>query len=197
VQALPACHEFNAAEKHVEAVGPALVARLRVGVEGTLSRRVALHGDELAAVGLGRPAADGPLMGRRGAALALASGNRADFLAVYYACAKLGVVCVPINLGWQPEEVAYVLGHSGARGIVVEPQLLTAMRDAIAKFVVTRPGETIDAAELIAALKTHLAGFKVPKAVVFVDQLPKTSTGKIQKNVVRSEYAAHYATSEG
>jgi acyl-CoA synthetase (AMP-forming)/AMP-acid ligase II len=133
----------------------------------------------------------------RGAALALASGNSADFLAVYYACAKLGVVCVPINLGWQPEEVAYVLGHSGARGIVVESQLLTAMRDAIAKFVVTRPGETIDAAELIAALKTHLAGFKVPKAVVFVDQLPKTSTGKIQKNVVRSEYAAHYATSEG
>jgi acyl-coenzyme A synthetase/AMP-(fatty) acid ligase len=38
---------------------------------------------------------------------------------------------------------------------------------------------------------------KVPKAVVFVDQLPKTSTGKIQKNVVRSEHAARYATSEG
>jgi acyl-CoA synthetase (AMP-forming)/AMP-acid ligase II len=184
----------------------------------------------------------------RGAALALASGNSADFLAVYYACAKLGVVCIPINLGWQPDEVAYVLGHSAARGIVVESQLLAAMRDAIAKvpevldvivapgtagsatdddpssgepadprvaevvvvglphpqwgeavtaFVVTSPGETIDAAELIAALKTQLAGFKVPKAVIFVDQLPKTSTGKIQKNVVRSEHAAHYATWEG
>jgi len=69
----------------------------------------------------------------RGAALALASGNSADFLAIYYACAKLGVVCVPINLGWRPDEVAYVLGHSKARGIVVETQLMTAMRDAIAK----------------------------------------------------------------
>src|SRR5215471_12882834 len=69
----------------------------------------------------------------RGAALALASGNSADFLAVYYACAKLGVVCVPVNLGWRPDEVAYVLGHSRARGIVVETQLMTAMRDAIAK----------------------------------------------------------------
>ena len=49
---------------------------------------------------------------QRGAALALASGNSADFLAVYYACAKLGVVCVPVNLGWRPDEVAYVLGHS-------------------------------------------------------------------------------------
>src|SRR5690349_23490009 len=69
----------------------------------------------------------------RGAALALASGNSADFLAIYYACAKLGVVCVPINLGWRPDEVAYVLGHSKARGIVVETQLMTVMRDAIAK----------------------------------------------------------------
>ena len=35
-------------------------------------------------------------------------------------------------------------------------------------------------------------GFKVPKAVIVVDQLPKTSAGKIQKNVVRSEHATHY-----
>jgi acyl-CoA synthetase (AMP-forming)/AMP-acid ligase II len=69
----------------------------------------------------------------RGAALAIASGNSADFLAVYYACAKLGVVCVPVNLGWRPDEVAYVLGHSRARGIVIEAQLVTAMQDAIAK----------------------------------------------------------------
>jgi long-chain acyl-CoA synthetase len=69
----------------------------------------------------------------RGAALALASGNSADFLAVYFACAKLGVVCVPVNLGWRPDEVAYVLGHSHARGIVVESRLVTAMQDAVAK----------------------------------------------------------------
>lgn len=53
------------------------------------------------------------------------------------------------------------------------------------------------ASGLVTGLKTSLAGFKVPKAVVCVDQLPKTSTGKIQKNVVRSEHAAYYATSEG
>ena len=60
---------------------------------------------------------------QRGTVLALASGNSADFLAVYYACAKLGVVCVPVNLGCRPDEVAYVLGHSRARGIVVETQI--------------------------------------------------------------------------
>jgi long-chain acyl-CoA synthetase len=68
-----------------------------------------------------------------GDALALASGNSAEFLAVYYACAKLGVVCVPINLGWRTDEVVYVLDHAAARGIVVETQLVDVMRDAVAK----------------------------------------------------------------
>ncbi|GAA1398460.1 acyl-CoA synthetase [Pseudonocardia kongjuensis] len=66
----------------------------------------------------------------RGDALALASGNSAEFLAVYYACARLGLVCVPVNLGWRADEVAYVLGHSRARGIVVEAQLLEALAPA-------------------------------------------------------------------
>ncbi|GAA4866336.1 AMP-binding protein [Pseudonocardia benzenivorans] len=69
----------------------------------------------------------------RGDALGLASGNSAEFLAVYYACAKLGVVCVPVNLGWKAGEVAYVLGHSRARGIVVESQLVATVGEAIEK----------------------------------------------------------------
>jgi acyl-CoA synthetase (AMP-forming)/AMP-acid ligase II len=81
----------------------------------------------------------------RGDSLALASGNSAEFLATYYACAKLGVVCVPINLGWRADEVAYVLGHSGARGMVVETQLVGVMAAALAKVpevadVIVAPG---------------------------------------------------------
>ena len=80
-----------------------------------------------------------------GDALALASGNSAEFLAVYYACAKTGVVCVPVNLGWRPDEVAYVLGHSGARGIVVESQLVESISAAVSQVpavvdVVVAPG---------------------------------------------------------
>ncbi|HEX3591439.1 MAG TPA: AMP-binding protein, partial [Pseudonocardiaceae bacterium] len=81
----------------------------------------------------------------RGDALALASGNSAEFLAVYYACAKLGVVCVPINLGWRADEVSYVLGHSQARGMAVETQLVDTMTEALAKVpqvtdVIVTPG---------------------------------------------------------
>ena len=122
-----------------------LIGRINVG--DSLTRTAASRPDQLAVVdgdrrftyaefnGYVNRLAHG-LAGRgyqRGDALALASGNSADFLAVYYACAKLGVVCVPVNLGWRPDEVAYVLGHSRARGIVVETQLVTVMQDAIAK----------------------------------------------------------------
>lgn len=70
---------------------------------------------------------------RGGNVLALASANSVEFLVTYYACAKVGMVCVPINLGWRPDEVAYVLGHSRARGIVVETQLIEAIAPAIAQ----------------------------------------------------------------
>ena len=70
---------------------------------------------------------------QRGDALALAAGNSAEFLAVYYACAKLGVVCVPINLGWRRDEIAYVLDHSRVRGLVAETQLLDTMSEAVSK----------------------------------------------------------------
>jgi acyl-CoA synthetase (AMP-forming)/AMP-acid ligase II len=65
----------------------------------------------------------------RGDALAIASGNSAEFLALYYACAKTGVVAVPINLGWRADEVSYVLGHSEARGLAVENRLVASMAD--------------------------------------------------------------------
>jgi len=69
----------------------------------------------------------------RGDALALASGNSAEFLVTYFACAKLGVVCVPMNLGWRADEIAYVLDHSKARGIVVEAQLVALVAPAVEK----------------------------------------------------------------
>ena len=39
--------------------------------------------------------------------------------------------------------------------------------------------------ELVAYCKEHLSGFKVPKRIEFVDELPKTATGKIQKHRLR------------
>ncbi|MBC7895176.1 MAG: long-chain-fatty-acid--CoA ligase [Cytophagaceae bacterium] len=52
-------------------------------------------------------------------------------------------------------------------------------------FVVLRPGTTATEAELREFVRNVLAHFKCPKTVRFVDELPKTATGKIQKYVLR------------
>ena len=53
-------------------------------------------------------------------------------------------------------------------------------------FLEMKPGETADEAEVIAFCREHLAGFKCPKQVVFTD-IPKTSTGKLQKFMLRAQ----------
>jgi len=51
-------------------------------------------------------------------------------------------------------------------------------------YVELKSGSSADAAELIAHCKTLLAGYKVPRDVRF-EEIPKTSTGKIQKFALR------------
>ena len=53
-------------------------------------------------------------------------------------------------------------------------------------FVELKPGSSLTPEEVVAHCKKHLAGFKVPRAVVF-GELPKTSTGKIQKFELRKK----------
>jgi fatty-acyl-CoA synthase len=62
--------------------------------------------------------------------------------------------------------------------------------EAVHAFVVLRPGETATEAELIQFARDHLAHFKTPSWVSFVDDLPKTGTGKIQKYLLRGRTAA-------
>jgi fatty-acyl-CoA synthase len=52
-------------------------------------------------------------------------------------------------------------------------------------FVVLKPGATLTEDEVRTFARERLAGFKVPKGVTFVVELPKTATGKIQKYVLR------------
>ncbi|NNJ12337.1 long-chain-fatty-acid--CoA ligase [Chloroflexales bacterium ZM16-3] len=52
-------------------------------------------------------------------------------------------------------------------------------------FVVLKPGATANEAEIKQFVRDHLAHFKTPQWVSFVDDLPKTATGKIQKYVLR------------
>jgi fatty-acyl-CoA synthase len=52
-------------------------------------------------------------------------------------------------------------------------------------FVSLRPGTDLGEAELIAWVRERLAGYKTPKSIVVVDELPKGGTGKVQKPMLR------------
>ncbi len=51
-----------------------------------------------------------------------------------------------------------------------------------------RPGSTLDDSTVKSYLKQHLAGFKVPKHVVFVDEIPMSAQGKVQKDELRRRH---------
>jgi malonyl-CoA/methylmalonyl-CoA synthetase len=62
--------------------------------------------------------------------------------------------------------------------------------EAVAAVVVAQPGHTLTEQSVIAALKSEIASFKVPKRVHFVAELPRNAMGKVQKNVLRQTYSS-------
>ncbi|GAA3290977.1 AMP-binding protein [Arthrobacter citreus] len=53
-------------------------------------------------------------------------------------------------------------------------------------FVVLAPGRSASEEELLAHVKSQIASYKAPRSIEFIIDLPKTSTGKIRKNELRS-----------
>jgi len=59
--------------------------------------------------------------------------------------------------------------------------------------VIPKPGQSLDAAQIIAELKTKLANFKIPKQCFVVNELPRNTMGKVQKNLLREQYQGLFA----
>jgi malonyl-CoA/methylmalonyl-CoA synthetase len=59
--------------------------------------------------------------------------------------------------------------------------------------VVAKPGTRLEGDALIASLKSQLANFKIPKRCFVVDDLPRNTMGKVQKNLLRDQYKALFA----
>ncbi|HEY2187340.1 MAG TPA: benzoate-CoA ligase family protein [Caldimonas sp.] len=62
-------------------------------------------------------------------------------------------------------------------------------------FVIRKPGAQVSDDELKAFVKEKLAPYKYPRAIEFVDDLPKTATGKIQRFLLRERERARQAVS--
>ncbi|SCU81351.1 LAFA_0C04258g1_1 [Lachancea sp. 'fantastica'] len=55
--------------------------------------------------------------------------------------------------------------------------------------VVLKPGQKLDYAELAEYMRKSVASFKIPTRIFFVDKLPKTATGKIQRRIIAEVFA--------
>ena len=87
-----------------------------------------------------------------------------------------------------PMEVeGYLLGHPGVRQAAVVGYPDARLTEVAVAFVQRAPGARVAAGELIAFCRGRIASFKVPRHVLFVDDFPMTSSGKIQKARLREE----------
>jgi malonyl-CoA/methylmalonyl-CoA synthetase len=67
--------------------------------------------------------------------------------------------------------------------------------EAVAAVVIRQNNETglaLTEGEIIATIKGELAGFKVPKRVYFIDDLPRNTMGKIQKKTLREQFGSTF-----
>ena len=60
--------------------------------------------------------------------------------------------------------------------------------EAVCAVLVLKEHTQLNAPTLIARLKSQIANFKVPKQVFFVNELPRNTMGKVQKNSLRQQF---------
>ncbi|PRD42624.1 malonyl-CoA synthase [Phyllobacterium phragmitis] len=65
--------------------------------------------------------------------------------------------------------------------------------EGVTAVVVRQPDSDLDEQAILAALKERLARYKQPKRIIFVEDLPRNTMGKVQKNVLRDAYADLYS----
>ena len=68
--------------------------------------------------------------------------------------------------------------------------------EAVTAAVVLREGTTASEEQIVDHCRQHLAAFKVPRSIVFLGELPRTGTGKINKRALREAYMSGRLTGE-
>ena len=93
------------------------------------------------------------------------------------------------GLNVYPAEVESMInGMNGVRESAVIGIPHADFGEAVVAVIVCTDGATLNEGEVTDYAKDRLAGYKAPKRVVFVDELPRNTMGKVQKNLLREEY---------
>ena len=84
------------------------------------------------------------------------------------------------------EEVIYKYEGVDATAVVGLRDEQTKDEDVLA-FIQPKEGVELNEMEIRKYLKNHLANFKLPRHIYFVEELPKNATGKVLKRVLKEK----------
>ena len=88
-----------------------------------------------------------------------------------------------------PAEVESALfGHPAVADVAVIGVPDERWGEAVKAVVVLKPGESVTPDELVGFARQRIAGYKLPKSVDFIDELPRNPSGKILKRELRKPY---------
>jgi len=88
-----------------------------------------------------------------------------------------------------PAEVeSIIFGHPKVADVGVIGQPDTDWGESVKAIVVPKPGVELTAEEIIEYCKGRIAKYKIPRSVVFTDNLPRNPSGKILKKVLREKF---------
>ncbi|MCV7229526.1 acyl-CoA synthetase [Mycolicibacterium komossense] len=90
------------------------------------------------------------------------------------------------------EEVLY--RHTGVQEVAVFGLAHPVWVEAVVAAVVPRNGITLTENDILTHCRKHLAGFKTPKQVFFVDALPKNPSGKLLKRTLRERFSLEFTS---
>lgn len=99
------------------------------------------------------------------------------------------------GLNVYPKEVELVIDElDGVKESAVIGLAHNDFGEAVVAVVVKDNTQLISEDDIIASTKNILANFKVPKSVVFIDELPRNTMSKVQKNILRERFKTLFQT---
>jgi fatty-acyl-CoA synthase/long-chain acyl-CoA synthetase len=107
----------------------------------------------------------------------------------YYICDRKKDMIISGGMNVYPAEIEAALeAHPDVYDVAVIGIPSDEWGESVHAIVVPRPGSSATAEQIVAFAREHLAGYKIPRSVSFLPELPRTGSGKILKRVLREPF---------